>query len=261
MYEIEYSDQQEGAAVKPFRPGLAPTVVVLLLLPVLVSLGFWQLGRGAEKTRLLAEWDARRLAEPVAASQLLLLAEPGYRRVLLRGEFDAEHSVLLDNRTRDGQVGVELLQPFHDQASGQWLLLNRGWLPWPDRRTPPAFDTPHQPVNVQAWVYVPPGATFQLQADASQPGWPELVTAVQPEAVWAQLGRDGYAHELRLEPGPAAYRLEWPLVSISPEKHLGYAVQWFAMSLTLVVLYLYLGWHDNNKEKIHGSSPHPTRHP
>lgn len=247
--------------MKPFRPGLAPTVVVLLLLPVLVALGFWQLSRGAEKTRLLAEWEARRVAEPVAASQLLLLAEPGYRRVTLRGEFDAEHSVLLDNRTRDGQVGVELLQPFHDQASGQWLLLNRGWLPWPDRRTPPAFDTPRLPVSVQAWVYVPPGAPFQLQADANPPGWPELVTAVQPEALWALLGRDGYAHELRLEPGPAAYRLEWPLVSVSPEKHLGYAVQWFAMSLTLVVLYLYLGWHDNNKENTHGSSPQPTRHP
>jgi len=134
-------------------------------------------------------------------------------------------------------------------------------LPWPDRRTPPAFDTPRLPVSVQAWVYVPPGAPFQLQADANPPGWPELVTAVQPEALWALLGRDGYAHELRLEPGPAAYRLEWPLVSVSPEKHLGYAVQWFAMSLTLVVLYLYLGWHDNNKENTHGSSPQPTRHP
>ncbi|WP_369009231.1 SURF1 family cytochrome oxidase biogenesis protein [Actinomadura sp. BRA 177] len=33
---------------------------------------------------------------------------------------------------RDGKAGVELLQPFHDQASGLWLLLNRGWLPWRD---------------------------------------------------------------------------------------------------------------------------------
>lgn len=57
---------------------------------------------------------------------------------------------------RDGKAGVELLQPFHDQASGLWLLLNRGWLPWPDRRTPPVFSTPEQPVNLDAWVYVAP---------------------------------------------------------------------------------------------------------
>ena len=39
--------------MKRFRPGVLPTVVVALLLPLLVSLGFWQLGRGAEKTALL----------------------------------------------------------------------------------------------------------------------------------------------------------------------------------------------------------------
>lgn len=39
-------------------------------------------------------------------------ADPAFRRVHLRGLFDAEHSVLLDNRMRDGKAGVELLQPF-----------------------------------------------------------------------------------------------------------------------------------------------------
>jgi hypothetical protein len=35
--------------MKRFRPGVIPTLVVALLLPLLVSLGFWQLSRGAEK--------------------------------------------------------------------------------------------------------------------------------------------------------------------------------------------------------------------
>jgi cytochrome oxidase assembly protein ShyY1 len=38
---------------------------------------------------------------------------------------------------------------------------------------------------------------------------------------------------------------------MGPEKHLGYAVQWFALSAALVLLYLYFGWH-HNKEKRHG---------
>ena len=60
-----------------------------------------------------------------------------------------------------------------------------------------------------------------------------------------------FAHELRLEPGPATYRLDWPVVAMGSEKHLGYAVQWFALATTLVLLYLYFGWH-HNKEKRHG---------
>jgi cytochrome oxidase assembly protein ShyY1 len=65
---------------------------------------------------------------------------------------------------------------------------------------------------------------------------------------------------LRLAPGPAAYRLDWPVVAMGPEKHLGYAVQWFAMAATLTVLALYLGWRTrkNRKENVHGRDQQPV---
>lgn len=155
----------------------------------------------------------------------------------LYGRFDAEHSVLLDNRMRDGQAGVELLQPFHDQASGQWLLINRGWLPWPDRRVPVHFNTPPQALALDASVYVSPGSTFQLHPDPEGGQWPHLLTAVDAAQLWPQLAREGYAHELRLEPGPAAYRLDWPVVAMGPEKHLAtpcsglpWRVHWFCFT-------------------------------
>ena len=187
------------------------------------------------------------------------MADPAFRRVHLRGQFDGEHSVLLDNRMRNGKAGVELLQPFHDQASGLWLLLNRGWLPWPDRRAPPVFSTPEQPVNLDAWVYVAPGETFQLHADPATTHWPRLLTALHPATLWAELGRSGFAYELRVEAGPGTYDTTWPIVAMGPEKHLAYAVQWFAMALALLSLYLYLGWH-NAKEKHHGSGHESTQH-
>ncbi len=248
----------QASIARRFRPGLWPTLVVLALLPVLVSLGFWQLGRAEEKRQLLAQDALHRVAEPVASSQLTSLDAPAFRRVQLRGQFDADHSLILDNRQRDGHVGVELLQPFHDQASGLWLLVNRGWLPWNDRRTPPHFDTPGQVLSIVAWVYIPPGATYQLSPDPRNQRWPRLVTALDPSALWAELGRDGFAHEMRLTPGPGAYQLGWPVVAMGPEQHVGYAVQWFAMALTLAGLYLYFGF-NNKKEKRHGSGHESTR--
>jgi surfeit locus 1 family protein len=152
--------------MKRFRPGIAPTLVVLVLLPLMVFLGFWQLSRGQEKQALLQSYAERRAAQPLSVAQLAAVADPAFRRVQLRGHFDAQHSLLLDNRVRDGKVGVELLQPFQDQASGQWLLLNRGWLPWPSRRTPPVFSTPGSISGYwKAWVYESPGTPFQLHAD------------------------------------------------------------------------------------------------
>ena len=227
--------------MRAFRPGLLPTLVVLLLLPLLLSLGAWQLQRADEKSALLDRQEARRQAPAQAIGELEQSADLAFRRVLLRGYFDAEHSLLLDNRTRDGHVGVELLQPFYDQPSGLWLLLNRGWLPWPDRRTPVAFSTPSGALQLQAWIYVAPGETFQLQADQPGNSWPQLLTRIDTHGLWQQLGRAGWPFELRLLPGPAAYQARWAVVAMGPEKHLGYAVQWFAMALALACLFIYFG--------------------
>ncbi|WP_460149471.1 SURF1 family protein [Pseudomonas sp. S3_E10] len=248
-----------ASAMKQFRPGIAPTLVVLILLPLMVGLGFWQLSRGHEKQVLLDTYAERRASAPMSSEQLNGSMAPAFRRVRLRGQFDAEHSVLLDNRMRDGKAGVELLQPFHDQASGLWLWLNRGWLPWPDRRAAPAFTTPEQPVNLDAWVYVAPGETFQLHADPAGAPWPRLLTALHPAALWAELGRSGFAYELRAEAGPGTYETTWPVVAMGPEKHQAYAVQWFAMALALLALYVYLGRH-NTKEKPHESGHESTQH-
>ncbi|EJT84221.1 hypothetical protein PPS11_24643 [Pseudomonas putida S11] len=192
--------------------------MVLALLPGLIALGCWQLGRAEEKRVLLAAYAERRVEAPVATAQLTANQDNAFRRVHLYGRFDAEHSLLLDNRMRDGQAGVELLQPFHDQASGVWLLVNRGWLPWPDRRVPVHFDTPAQALALDASVYVAPGSTFQLHPDPAGGQWPHLLTAVDAAQLWQQLDRDGFAHELRLEPGPATYRLDWPVVAMGPVK-------------------------------------------
>jgi surfeit locus 1 family protein len=242
--------------MKRFAPGVLPTLLVLALLPVLISLGFWQLGRGEEKRLMLAHYAERRAEDAVSVDQLLTSSDPAYRRVQLLGHFDAEHSLLLDNSTREGKAGVELIQP--------WV--NRGWLPWPDRRVPPVFATPTQTVSLQAWVYVVP-ATFQLQADSANAPWPRLITAVEPGKFWAELGREGFTQELRMESGLGAYRLDWPIVAMGPEKHLGYAVQWFAMAAALLGLYLYLGWYQakdkkNKKtpEDHHGNGHQPNPH-
>ena len=237
-----------------FAPGRLPTLVVLALLPVLVFLGVWQLGRAEQKRVLLDHYAERRAAAPVAVGQLMSDGAPAFRRVQLRGHLDAQHSVLLDNRMRDGKVGVELLQPFQDQASGQWLLLNRGWIEWPSRRTPPVFSTPDQLLDLEGWVYESPGAPFQLRADPTTGDWPRLVTAVFPARLWDELGRIGFNDEVRIAPGPAAYQADWPVIAtgMGPEKHTAYAVQWFAMALALCGLYGYLGWH-NAREKRHGN--------
>lgn len=240
-----------------FKPGLLPTVLVFILLPVLVWLGFWQLERGDQKRDMLTRQEAQAQAAPLSPAEVEETANPGYSRVYLQGRFDAEHSFLLDSRTRNGQVGVELLQPFQDQPSGRWVMVNRGWIPWPDRRVAPEFDTPEQALKLAAWTYVPSGKPFVLERGMAE-GWPRLINHVDMQQLWETLGRDGLAYELRLEPGPAAYRADWPITSMSPTQHLGYAVQWFALAGALLALFIYFGVHQarETRHANHESDPH-----
>lgn len=248
---MEYSQPDKyvaGRGMSGFKPGLLPTLIVLCLLPLLVWLGFWQLERGEQKRDMLARQEARQEAAPVSPEQIENLEDPIYSRIHLQGSFDAKHSFLLDSRTRDGQVGVELLQPFQDQASGRWVLVNRGWLPWPDRRIPPKFDTPDRPLKLAAWVYAPSGEPFILSKRMAE-GWPRLINHVDVEEIWQMLDRDGVSYELRLEPGPAAYRADWPVTFMKPQQHVGYAVQWFALAAALLALFIYFGVHQARGSK------------
>lgn len=237
-----------------FRPGWLPSILVLMLFPCLIALGFWQLARADEKRLLLASHEAQQQASPINLDLLEREANPAYKRVRLQGYFDTRHTLLLDNRIRDGKVGVEVLQPFYDQSSGLWVLLNRGWLAWPDRRIKPRFATPDTPLTLQATVYVPLGEAFQLQKNLPSNEWPRLISEVKADALWQQLGRGGLAYEVRLEPGPASFQVSWPVIAMSPDKHTGYAVQWFALAAALLGLFIYLGL--VNAREIHHEPSH-----
>jgi len=224
--------------MKRFRPGIVPTLVVAVLLPMLVSLGFWQLSRGAEKSALLQSYAERRAAEPMASTELQHTADPAFRRVHLHGQFDAAHSLLLDNRQRDGKVGVELLQPFQDQATGLWLLVNRGWLPAGATRAQ-LPDIPPVPVQVRwiGYLYQVPGKPLVLGREEPAAGWPQVVQQIDRVQLERRLGRALFPDVVRLESSPGL-DTTWTMVNLTPQQHLGYAVQWFALATALAILTL-----------------------
>jgi surfeit locus 1 family protein len=56
---------------------------------------------------------------------------------------------------------------------------------------------------------------------------------------------------LRLREGsPSALVTQWPVVNIAPEKNIAYAIQWFAMSVALVLFYLFLSFRRETKSDV-----------
>ena len=83
-------------------------LLVLLAVPAFVSLGFWQWHRGEYRQQLWADF-ARAEVPAIDASSASLERLPRFTRVRVTGEFDAARQVLLDNVSRDGAPGYEVL--------------------------------------------------------------------------------------------------------------------------------------------------------
>ena len=218
------------------------TLFVVVLVPVFLGLGSWQLSRADEKQAILDSWELRRQQAPAPLSALP--EEPrelAHRRVILRGRYDAGRSFLLDNRIREGRYGVEVLTPLRLEASGLTVLVNRGWIEAdPLRKELPDIAAPGMEVTLEGSIYVPPGEAYTLGAIAADDAWPRLIQAADMEVLRGMLDVALYPQQVRLaQHSPGALLADWPLVNVQPEKHQAYAAQWFAMAAALALLFVW----------------------
>ena len=232
-----------------FETSWKVVALVVVLLPLLLRLGVWQMERAEEKRQLENLYASRQSGAPIDQAQLASLGSDAevlaYLRVSLAGELDNERVVLLDNSIRDGVPGYEVLQLLHTRA-GTAYLLNRGWLPgFADRQQLPSVEPVTLARDFIGTIYVPAGAAFLLKADTvdSKPDdiiWPVVVQSIDIERISALFDVSLFPYSVRLETGQiSAFRTDWAAVSTSPEKHWGYAVQWFCMAIALVVFFLF----------------------
>tara|TARA_S200000501_G_scaffold379012_1_gene446334 strand:+ start:10214 stop:10948 length:735 start_codon:yes stop_codon:yes gene_type:complete len=213
---------------------------VLLVIPILIKLGFWQLERADEKLALQARYAQQQLAPPVPLSTLAFSEELAYKPVYILAEIDNDHTVLLDNRIYDGQVGYQVLSPALMQ-NGQAVLVNRGWIAgFLDRRRLPEVPPIIGQVRLLGNIYLPLGEAVILAADQWSNQWPLVVQWVDIERLELHLGRELLPLTVRLQAdSKGALTADWPTVNVKPEKHRGYALQWFIMALALLLFWLY----------------------
>ncbi|MBI43962.1 SURF1 family protein [Marinobacter lutaoensis] len=205
-----------------------------LLLPVLIALGIWQLHRAAEKQALLDRWQHQ--AETLDWSGLLASEpEPG-QPVRITGLY-GDQSWLLDNRTRDGRPGYEVITAFFP-LEGPPVLVNRGWLPAPARRDRlPEVQTPAGIVTLAGRLahYPEPPVLADTGPEAS--GWPRRVQRLPRAQAEQQVpGLAPLLVRLDGDDQPGAFRADWAPDLMAPGTHYGYAVQWFALALALTIL-------------------------
>lgn len=216
-------------------------VVALGLCAAFVRAGLWQSGRAAEKEALLAD-SARVLAERVPRPLgEALVAMPAW--VAVTGAFESVPALRLDNQRRGPRVGVQVYRAFR-LDDGQRLWVDIGWRPLPgDRRVPDEAPMPPTPMRLEGLLVPPPSAGLALGPAASPlPDGGRLALRLAPEVLREPNGAlDGAV--LRLDPAaPLGHERDLDLLAntLSPDKHRGYALQWFGFAAGLLLLSLFL---------------------
>ncbi|KRG68361.1 SURF1 family protein [Pseudoxanthomonas dokdonensis] len=231
------------------------------LLAALVIVGFcmlgnWQLHRASQKQAMLADAQqvlSRRVALPLTAAND---AQRATRYDWSSGTVALLPTpVFLDNRIHEGRPGVQLYCLARPSGQSFVMLIDAGWLPLGDQRALPDVRCPTGAELTLRGLLAPPpaaGMTRWLASPTQQDQQRHLVTHIDVRAIGARLapGMAVAPRVLRLDPAlrvgglPADARRDLEILpnTIPPQRHLGYAVQWFGLALAVLITALLLSW-------------------
>ncbi|WP_368563389.1 SURF1 family protein [Pseudoxanthomonas sp. UTMC 1351] len=214
--------------------------LALATIALFCGLGQWQLGRAKQKEAMLAAsqkvlTERRPLPLSSAADAARALE---YDWTAGEGRFLSGPAVLLDNQIREGRVGVRAYRAFQP-AEGVPLLVELGWLPVPGDRRLPEVVLPGGTQALQGLLVPPPSAGISRAAPVRQATGSLLATGLDLESLAAALTLPTLAPRvLKLDPQlPLGYARDLDILpnTLPPERHLGYAVQWFGLALAVLV--------------------------
>jgi len=197
-----------------FRPRLWALALAAAACAAGIALGNWQLRRADEKRVVLP-------------------------RVAVEGEFLPRYTVYLDNKTRRGKAGYEIVTPMKIRGSTSHVLVNRGWIEaGKTRDVLPEVRTPAGELRLEGLALERLAQPLKLKEDKSR--------------VRQSLDIAAYAAEtgLRLEPRvieqhsdiPDGLARDWPPHDAGVEKNEGYALQWYSLAALALILAVVLSF-------------------
>lgn len=227
-----------------FIPSTVGLILVAILIPTFVSLGFWQLDRAHARETLNRLQDERLQEPPLALGDHdpLDLASVRYRALILEGHYDAEHQFLVDNQLEDQAAGYHVLVPFQLKGSNRAILINRGWIPLgADRNTRPNLGgLPEGLVTIRGRADYLHRVGFKLSgAEIPAAGWPSLVQVPETLPISERLGYPVEGFQVLLAPAEVGgYVRHFKNVRLDAGKNRGYAFQWFLFAVATLLLFI-----------------------
>lgn len=212
-----------------------------MAITLLCGLGRWQLLRAQSKQALLTQWNSHSHSPILDEGSLTLpQSQTRYARLKVAGHFLNDFTILLDNKTNNGRAGYHVLTPLELQ-NHTVLLIDRGWVPLQRSRQ----DLPRIPavlgeVTIEGYLdFAYRNPFIHESTESNEITWPLRVQQLDWDQIGLLLNKTLFPMLVKFD-SPCAYSFEISAFKgewLSPERHYGYAFQWFLLAFTLGVLY------------------------
>lgn len=222
-----------------FKPKLIPTITTLCAFFLLVYLGVWQVKRLYWKNSLISTMNEKIAMPPVSVDDVIKDVEGNkYRKIELKGEFlhNQEKYLFVGKRSARSLQGFDILTPFKLE-NGEVVLVDRGWID-ADRKkknmrsetlvkgTQKLVGMVHKGEKKGKW-------TPENDAEKNFWFWIDLQEIKENSSIT----QDDFYVRLVKNSNDNSYPIAGDTVIRQRNDHLQYAITWFVLAITSLVIY------------------------
>lgn len=236
---------------------IALTVMVAAMMAVLIGLGAWQWQKVGPKTALVNQIEAGLSGQPIALESLLATAgtearigagkeagtNPAYRRVNLKGQLHTDTLFKLFATNNAGEAGYHHYARL-ERAEGKDVFVSLGWRPSRAGAVSEAVLADYASISLWSGVLLPAPTkgSFTPDNDIAANNWywadmPAMAAELgaAPESIHTDF-RIILDANTSLPSLPDGFLAEQLHINI-PNNHFGYAMTWWGLALSLLIIY------------------------
>ena len=225
-----------------FRPLLWPTLFSLISFLVLISLGTWQVKRLFWKNNIISSYIEKFEKNKIVYDKSFKYdSTQEFRRVSIKGKFLNNKETLIIGKTFEGNAGFHIVTPILTNEN-KVVLINRGWISEKLKlKKSRPFTIIEEEVTVDGIIRKPQQrGYFVPENDKKGNFW----FTIKPNEIKKahELNKYDFEENFFVDSIRNKKIKTLPIAALGKpnfrNQHLSYAITWYSLALTLVIIYL-----------------------
>ena len=230
-----------------FKFKLFPTLIFAITFCGFIVLGFWQIDRADQKNVLNSNYTDRQQEATIVLDKNNIMDEKSsllWRKVEFEGSFLNKQNIILDNQIFNQIAGFNIITPFKINGSNSIVLVNRGWHPnLKNREMLPVINEIKGERSLLGYIAGFPVSGIKLGKNNIETLNSQIFRFQRLDTLELNyfLSANVMPYMIYLDPiiDKEFYEI-FKLPAPDSQKNYGYAFQWFAFAITLLIIFIRL---------------------